>query len=115
MRLKMTRRALAATGLAALVLGGGALVVEAATAASDAMVTIQNFDFHPMALTVPVGSSVTWKNLDGEPHTVTSTDGSFRSEALDQGDTYHVKFSKPGTYKYICAIHPRMLASVIVK
>jgi plastocyanin len=115
MRLKMNRRALAATGFAACALGAAALIGGAAFAAADATVTILHFDFTPMALTVPVGTTVTWKNMDGEPHTITSTDGSFRSEALDQGDTYHVKFSKPGTYKYICTIHPRMMASVIVK
>ena len=83
--------------------------------AADAMVVMKNFDFSPMDVTVTAGSTVTWKNLDGEPHTVTSTDGSFRSEALDQNDTYHMKFSKPGTYKYICTIHPRMVATITVK
>lgn len=78
-------------------------------------VTIKNFDFHPMAVTVPVGGSVTWKNLDGEPHTITSTDGSFRSEALDEDDTYTFKFTKPGVYQYICTIHPKMRATVTVK
>ena len=60
-------------------------------------------------------SSVTWKNLDGEPHTVTSVDGLFRSGALDQNDSYTFKFDKPGTYKYLCSIHPRMKAAIIVK
>ena len=115
MRLKMNRRVLTAAALAASVLGAAALIGEAAFAAADATVTILHFDFYPMALTVPVGTTVTWKNMDPEPHTVTSTDGSFRSEALDQGDTYRMRFSKPGTYKYICTIHPRMTASVTVK
>ena len=81
----------------------------------DAQVTIRNFDFHPMAITVPVGATVTWKNLDGEPHTVTSIDGSFRSEALDEGDSYRHAFTKPGVYKYLCTIHPRMVAVVTAK
>jgi plastocyanin len=115
MRLKMNRRVLAASGLAASVLGAAALIGGAAFAAADATVTILHFDFAPMALTVPVGTTVTWKNMDPEPHTVTSTDGSFRSQALDQGDSYRFKFSKAGTYKYICTVHPRMMASVIVK
>jgi plastocyanin len=115
MRVNITRRSLAAINLAVLALGAASLLVGAAPAPGEATVSIQNFDFHPMALTVPVGATVSWKNLDGEPHTVTSTDGSFRSEALDQGDTYRVRFSKPGTYKYICTIHPRMVASITVR
>jgi len=78
-------------------------------------VVMKNFDFAPMSITVKAGASVTWKNLDGEPHTVTSVDGLFRSGALDQNDTYTFKFDKPGTYKYLCSIHPKMMASVIVQ
>ncbi|MBV8682412.1 MAG: cupredoxin family copper-binding protein [Caulobacteraceae bacterium] len=100
-----------------LVLTGVGLVAAAdAAGPPDAVqVTIKNFDFHPMAVTVPIGGSVTWKNLDGEPHTVTSTDGSFRSQALDEDDSYTVKFAKPGVYSYLCTIHPRMRARVTVK
>jgi len=78
-------------------------------------VVMKNFDFSPMAITVPAGTTVTWKNLDGEPHTVTSADGLFRSPALDQNDTWSFKFTKPGVYRYICSIHPRMIATVTVK
>ena len=78
-------------------------------------VVMKNFDFSPMAITVSAGTTVTWKNLDGEPHTVTSADGLFRSPALDQNDTWSFKFTKPGVYKYVCSIHPRMMASVTVK
>ncbi len=78
-------------------------------------VTIRNFDFQPMAVSLPVGGEVTWKNLDGEPHTVTSTDGSFRSEALDEGDSYSFRFTRPGVYSYICTIHPKMRATVTAR
>jgi plastocyanin len=80
----------------------------------DETVTVKNFDFHPMAITVPIGATVTWKNMDGELHTVTSVDGAFRSPALDEDDAYSFRFTKPGVYKYLCTIHPRMMATVTV-
>ena len=82
--------------------------------AADIVVTIKNFDF-AMDVTVTPGSTVTWKNLDGEPHTVASIDGLFRSPALDQDDSYSFKFASPGVYKYICSLHPKMRAMVTVK
>ncbi|MGH9521424.1 MAG: cupredoxin domain-containing protein [Terriglobales bacterium] len=90
-------------------------VVPAATASTGAVsVSIKNFEYSPQTLTVRVGTTVTWKNLDEEPHTVRGTDDQIRSNALDQNDTYSVKFDKPGTYKYGCSIHPQMAASIIV-
>src|SRR4051812_18716603 len=82
-----------------------------AAAAADATVTIKNFNF-AMDVTVTPGSTVTWTNLDGEPHTVASTDGLFRSPALDQNDSFRFTFDKPGVYKYLCSIHPRMKATI---
>jgi plastocyanin len=82
---------------------------------ASSMVVMKNFDFSPMTMTVPAGTTVTWKNTDGEPHTVTSVDGLFRSGALDENDTFKFKFDKPGTYKYVCSIHPKMMAAIIVK
>ena len=84
-------------------------------AADPTAIVIKNFDFSPMTLTVRAGATVTWKNTDGEPHTVTSTDGLFRSGALDQADSFKFTFAKPGTYKYVCPIHPKMLAAIVVK
>ena len=82
--------------------------------AADTSVTIKNFMF-AIDVTVTPGSTVTWTNLDGEPHTVASADGLFRSPALDQNDSFSFKFEKPGVYKYICSIHPKMRATVTVK
>jgi plastocyanin len=100
--------------LALVLLAVSALSIPAAHAA-DANVVLKNFDYSPMDVTVTVGSTVTWKNLDGEPHTVASVDGAFHSPALDEGDTYQFKFDKPGVYKYICSIHPKMRATITVK
>ncbi|WP_137953079.1 cupredoxin family copper-binding protein [Burkholderia sp. 4M9327F10] len=78
-------------------------------------VTIKNFMFSPMAITVKAGTTVTWKNLDGEPHTVVNDAGLFRSAALDQNETFQYKFDKPGVYKIFCGIHPNMRATVTVQ
>jgi plastocyanin len=92
-----------------------AFLAAAPALADDAHVTMKNFDFMPMQMTVAAGTTVTWTNQDGEPHTVVSTDGTFRSAALDQNDSFKFTFSKPGTYKYICSIHPKMVGTVTVK
>jgi plastocyanin len=81
----------------------------------DAVITIRNFDFTPMNVTIAAGGSVTWKNQDGEPHTVTSTDGLFRSGAIDQDESFTFRFDKPGVYAYLCSIHPKMRATVTVQ
>ena len=82
--------------------------------ASDATIVMKNFDFSPMAITVTHGTTVVWKNKDGEPHTVVSIDGTFRSLALDQDDTFKFTFKKPGVYKYLCTIHPKMMGTITV-
>ena len=86
-----------------------------AAAAEDVSVLIKNFAFGPMNITVARGTAVVWKNLDGEPHTVASADGLFRSQALDQNDSFRFTFDKSGTFRYICSIHPKMRASITVK
>jgi plastocyanin len=72
---------------------------------------MKNFDFSPTAIAVPAGTTVIWKNLD----TVVSADGLFRSKAPDQNDTFSFKFDKPGMYKYVCSIHPKMMATITVQ
>jgi len=103
----------------ALFCGAAACTVAAPEAAhaqaGSVTIPIKNFAYMPMTVTVAAGSTVTWKNLDGEPHTVTSTDGLFRSGALDQDESFSFKFTKPGVYKYICSIHPKMRAEIVVK
>jgi plastocyanin len=86
-------------------------------AASSDQVEIGNFSFSPMTLTVAAGTKVTWTNHDDIPHTVVSDDDPhlFKSPPLDTDDAYSVIFQKPGTYRYFCSVHPKMVGTIIVK
>jgi plastocyanin len=87
----------------------------AAGAAEPDTVTIKDFAFSPTPLTVKAGTKVTWDNTDEEPHTVVSVDGqTFKSPALDTDDKFSFTFNTPGTYKYFCSVHPRMVGTVVV-
>jgi plastocyanin len=83
--------------------------------ASALEVRVDNFTFGPDTLTVPVNSTVTWINKDDLPHTIASTDGVFKSKALDTEDKYSYTFTKAGTYAYFCSIHPKMVGKIVVQ
>ena len=78
-------------------------------------IDVKDFMFAPTSMTVKAGATVTWTNMDQEPHTLKSSDGLFRSGALDTGDSFSFTFDKPGTYQYVCTIHPRMVGTVVVE
>lgn len=78
-------------------------------------IVIQNFAFEPATLTVKAGTKVTWVNRDDEPHTATATDKRFASKVLENGDRFTNEFTQPGTYKYYCALHPKMVGQIVVK
>jgi plastocyanin len=107
--------AVAATALLAAALPELTAAGEAATAASSATVTIDNFAFAPPTVTVTAGTTVTWKNEDDSPHRIGDKNGMFKSAALDTDDTFSHTFTAPGEYPYICTIHPYMVGKIIVK
>jgi plastocyanin len=89
---------------------------------AGAAVVIQNFGFNPQTVTIPVGGTVTWTNLDTAQHTVrnigTMTVGPgqmFQSKILGKGDNYSYTFTSAGTYQYQCGIHTSMTGTVFVK
>jgi plastocyanin len=113
-----------ATLVTGLVLGIGPFspnsqsgVAKAQQKTATAEVKIDNFSFGPAAVTVPVGTTVTWTNRDDIPHTVVSTDDpkAFKSKVLDTDEKFSFTFSKAGTYAYFCSIHPKMTGKVIVQ
>ncbi len=77
-------------------------------------VSIVNLSFEPPLLDVQTGTTVAWSNDDAVPHTVTAADGSFDSGILDPGAGFSWTFSKPGSFPYICQLHPQMQATVDV-
>jgi plastocyanin len=83
--------------------------------AASTNVSIDNFSFTPMDLTIRAGQQVTWTNKDDVPHTIVSVDHLFKSKALDTDESFSFTFKDPGTYEYFCSVHPRMTAKVIVK
>ncbi|MEE8420384.1 MAG: cupredoxin family copper-binding protein [Dehalococcoidales bacterium] len=78
-------------------------------------VEISGFAFKPDTLTVPPGTTVTWTNLDGPAHTVTTRETRYDSKLLPTGDTFSYTFEQNGTYEYYCTIHPFMTATIIVE
>jgi plastocyanin len=72
------------------------------------------FAFSPTSLTVAVGTTVTWRNSTGAPHTVTSDDGSTFNGMVSTGGMFSFTFTKAGTFPYHCNIHPYMMATIVV-
>ena len=76
-------------------------------------VTMKNFAFNPSIVTVSVGDTVQWTNLDATEHHIQG-DG-IDSGEMPQTSTYTYKFTQAGTYNYTCIIHPSMQGQVIVQ
>lgn len=101
--------------VAGIAAGRGASMARAqAKPAATAEVTIDNFSFGPVAVTVSVGTTVTWTNRDDIPHTVVSTEKVFKSKVLDTDEKFSYAFTKAGEYQYFCSIHPKMTGKVVV-
>lgn len=72
-------------------------------------------DFMPRTIEVEKGSTVVWKQVGDQPHSVTAADNSFDSspdcgpvdsdECLGQGDTFSHTFETTGNFIYYCRVH----------
>jgi len=79
-------------------------------------ITIKNFMFMPMSLTVSPGATVKVTNKDSATHTLTANGGQFNTGDISQNQKKTFKAPmKPGTYTYICNIHQYMMGTVIVR
>lgn len=100
--------------LAAMIALTAAAPPQGASSAPEASVTIADFKYAPATLTVPAGTTVRFRNDDSDAHTVTAGDGTFDSGGLDPHGIYQRTFNEPGTYRYVCAIHPWMKGTIVV-
>ena len=78
-------------------------------------VTMAGRAFTPPTLTVDAGTLVRFRNNDGREHTVSARDNSFDSGIMAVGATFTKVFSTPGTYAYLCLIHPDMTGTIAVR
>ena len=87
-----------------------------AHAASGVSVSTKNIRFSPSTASIHRGQTVTWRfNDSGTPHNVISSSGSrFRSSPTKTSGSYMVRFTRAGTYNYVCTIHPGMRGRVVV-
>ena len=112
------KRTLTVLGLAgAAVAMAGAPALGSARAAATHTVSIKDIDFTPKRLVIAKGDTVVWRFQDKVvSHNVTSRGTlRFRSSPTKQSGTYSVRFTKQGTYRYVCTIHLNMVASVVVR
>jgi plastocyanin len=106
----------ALAGLLVLVLSacGASDASPAATAGDNdgRTVVIEDLAFAPETLTVEAGDTLTWVWRDGSiNHDVSGDD--FASEVMSEG-TFRHRFDDPGTYDYVCTLHPNMTGTIEV-
>jgi plastocyanin len=106
---------------AAAAAGGGSpshpvRVVELARPAPPRIVriSIRRFLFHAPSVTVARGTRVRWTNEDGTEHSATE-EGRFDTGILPKGHARTLTFRRPGTYRYICVLHPFMRGRLVVR
>ena len=72
----------------------------------------ESSSYIPEKPTVFRETMVSWVNHDSVTHTVQSQDGNgniiplFNSDVLQPGEVFEYEFSEPGTYHYLCTLHP---------
>jgi plastocyanin len=93
---------------------GGNAAAPSGDAVRSAKVEIEDFAYYPDPVTIEAGGKVIWQNEDSAPHTATAEDGSFDTGTLEEGKLKSESFKEPGTYDYICSIHPDMHGTVEV-
>jgi plastocyanin len=101
------------------------------SAPTGPVINLSSLMFNPPTTTVPVGTTVTWRNDESIRHTVTSgrfegvdettglrssqnPDGTFEAKLEGKGKTFSFTFTKPGNYTYYCDIHQGMNAMIKV-
>lgn len=79
-----------------------------------------NACFSPASLTINVGDTVEWINVDTAAHTVTSgspangPSGVFDSSLIMGGVSFENTFDEAGSYDYFCMVHPWMVGNIQV-
>ncbi len=111
-----------AASVAASEAAGPSEAAEPSEAAGNGQqVTITDFQFSEGALTIDVGTTVTFVNEGSAPHTATegadgvAAEDPFFDEQVGPGDEVEVVFDEAGTYEVTCLLHPQMNMTITVE
>jgi plastocyanin len=58
---------------------------------------------------------VTWANFGNVPHNAVADDGTFDTGLQQRDASQSTVLDRPGTYLYVCTIHPTMEGTVTVR
>jgi plastocyanin len=118
-RVRLSQAAVACVAAAALC-GVSAASAQAPSKTKPTIVTVNDFYFGPDAVTIKRGQTVkwVWSEANTYPHDVHLKQG---PKGLKERSTYSTRttavagarfkktFERPGTYRYICTIHPTLM------
>ena len=94
--------------LAGKVVGGGQAVAETVTGAppTSKVSETDSLKFEPASATIKVGDVIQWSNDGTSLHNVVFDSKQVPSSPdMNGGAKFELKFSKPGTYHYVCKYH----------
>ena len=95
--------------------GPGVVAVRSGTAATTVKET-DSLTFVPALLNLKVGDIVVFTNSGAVPHNVTFPYAGLGSPTMNRGNSFLVKFTSAGTYKFVCTLHfAGMLGTITVK
>jgi plastocyanin len=76
---------------------------------------VEIVNFQLPDVTIAVGETIRWTNVDGAAHTSTGRNNEWDSGTMPQGSRFAETFATAGTFEYYCTIHPSMVGSITVE
>ena len=78
-------------------------------------IAIRDFQYVPDSVIAQVGDTLVWTNEDIVPHTATAKGKDLDSRTLEPKQSWRFVAVRPGTYTYVCAFHPTMRGTLVVR
>ena len=72
---------------------------------------VRSYRFEPASVEVDAGSNVTWVNEDNFVHNV-ALEGR-DEEPLPIGGSAELSFPDPGSFAYVCSLHPQQMKGTV--
>jgi plastocyanin len=77
-------------------------------------VEMRDFTFDPPEIEAAPGEVIGWTNAGSTPHTATMQDGQCTTPTIPAGEMASLVFEGPGTFPYLCDIHPAMTGVITI-